>query len=214
MIPLENGESFVISVTVGDGNIAAVNAEGNFSSALKLLGGADKGGFSGETEFLDKTKTNEKLYADTKIMRGKITSLMMMTDGVADDYYPNSPNLLALYLDLMLNGIIDFPNESGKELGGMIAPEPESYPWVNDGKTEISLCYSKNILEKNELTLESLWEMRFGELMRKSSLSAHGITLPESRSERLKIWLDNYSRRGSFDDRTLLIICPKGAARN
>lgn len=214
MIPLENGESFVISVTVGDGNIAAVNAEGDFSYALKLLGGADKGGFSGETEFLDKTKTNEKLYADTKIMRGKITSLMMMTDGVADDYYPNSPNLLALYLDLMLNGIIDFPNESGKELGGMIAPEPESYPWVNDGKTEISLCYSKNILEKNELTLESLWEMRFGELMRKSSLSAHGITLPESRSERLKIWLDNYSMRGSFDDRTLLIICPKGAARN
>ena len=210
VIPLENGETFVISVTVGDGMVAAVNAEGDFSSALKLLGNTDKGGFSGETEFLDESKTAEKLYSNTKIMRGKVSSVLMMTDGVSDDYYPNSPELLRLYLDLMLNEIVDFPTKEGGSAEGKEVPAPESYPWVNDSSVEVSLAYAKNIAEKNEFTLEQLWEERFGELMHKSSLEAFGITLGESRSERLKVWLDNYSQRGSFDDRTLVVISPKG----
>lgn len=208
VIPLKSGETFVISVAVGDGMIAAVNADGDFSSALKLLGNTDKGGFSGETEFLDGTKTAEKLYSNTKIMRGKVSSVMMMTDGVADDYYPNSPELLRLYLDLMLNGIIDFPTETYEPETGD-APEPEKYPWVNDSSVEVSLAYSKNILAKNGLTLEELWKKRFGSLMHKSSLEAFGRKLSSDRCERLKIWLDNYSQRGSFDDRTLVLIEPK-----
>ena len=66
VIPLENGETFVISVTVGDGMVAAVNAEGEFTSALKLLGNIDQGGFSGETEFLDENRTAEKLLTISK----------------------------------------------------------------------------------------------------------------------------------------------------
>lgn len=208
VIPLENGETFVISVAVGDGMIAAVNADGEFSSALKLLGNTDKGGFSGETEFLDETKTAEKLYSNTKIIRGKVTSVMMMTDGVSDDHYPNSPELLRLWLDLMLNGIIDFPTESYEPEKGE-APEPEAHPWVNDGSVEVSLCYTKNILTKNKLSLEELWGKRFGSLMHRSSLEAFGEKLADDKSERLKVWLDNYSQRGSFDDRTLVIIEPK-----
>lgn len=208
VIPLKNGETFVISVAVGDGMVAAVNADGDFTSALKLLGNTDKGGFSGETEFLDGTKTAEKLYSNTKIMRGKVSAVMMMTDGVADDYYPNSPELLRLYLDLMLNGIIGFPTETYEPEKGD-APEPEKYPWVNDSSVEVSLAYAKNILAKNGLTLEELWEKRFGSLMHKSSLEAFGETLSSDRSERLKVWLDNYSQRGSFDDRTLVLINPK-----
>lgn len=210
IIPLKNGETFVISVAVGDGMIAAVNADSDFSSALKLLGNADKGGFSGETEFLDETKTAEKLYSNTKIMRGRVSSVLMMTDGVSDDYYPNSPELLRLYLDLMLNGIIDFPTETYEVETGT-APEPESYPWVNDSSVEVSLAYAKNILAKNKLTLQELWDKRFGSLMHKSSLDAFGKALADDthdRSERLKIWLDNYSQRGSFDDRTLVVIEP------
>ncbi|MGN0553026.1 MAG: PP2C family serine/threonine-protein phosphatase [Oscillospiraceae bacterium] len=217
VIPLANGETFVISVTVGDGMVASVNAEGDLTSALKLLGNTDKGGFSGETEFLDETKTAEKLYSNTKIMRGKVSSVLMMTDGVSDDYYPNSPELLRLYLDLMLNGVIDFPttevvSTEGSSAEGREAPQPESYPWVNDSSIEVSLAYAKNIAEKNELALKQLWGERFGELIHKSSLEAFGITLAESRSERLKVWLDNYSQRGSFDDRTLVIISPKGVS--
>lgn len=210
VIPLENDETFVISVAVGDGMVAAVNAQGDFTSALKLLGNADQGGFSGETEFLDETKTAEKLYSNTKIMRGKVSSVMMMTDGVSDDYYPNSPELLRLYLDLMLNGIIDFPTETYEAETGK-APEPESYPWVNDSSVEVALSYTKNILSKNELTLQALWDKRFGSLMHKASLEAFGKKLADDncdRSERLKIWLDNYSQRGSFDDRTLVLIEP------
>lgn len=208
VIPLENGETFVISAAVGDGMVAAVNADGEFPAALKLLGNTDKGGFSGETEFLDETKTAEKLYSNTKIMRGKVSSLMMMTDGVSDDYYPSSPELLRLYLDLMLNGIINFPTETYEPENGE-APEPESHPWINDSSVEASICYTKNILEKNGLSLEELWKKRFGSLMHRSSLEAFGKKLAEEKCERLKIWLDNYSQRGSFDDRTLVLINPE-----
>ena len=45
--------------------------------------------------------------------------------------------------------------------------------------------------------------------MHKSSLEAFGKKLANDKSERLKVWLDNYSQRGSFDDRTLVIIEPK-----
>lgn len=213
VIPLGSGETFVISVTVGDGMVAALNADGDFSSALKLLGNTDNGGFSGETEFLDETKTAEKLYSNTKIMRGKVSSVMMMTDGVSDDYYPNSPELLRLYLDLMLNGIIDFPTETYEVETGE-APSPESYPWVNDSSVEVPIAYSRNVLEKNELTLETLWNKRYGGLMHSSSLEAFGNKLADEnndRSERLKVWLDNYSQRGSFDDRTLVLISPSCA---
>ena len=39
---------------------------------------------------------------------------MVMTDGVADDYFPNEPNMLELYGDLVLNQVIEIakPNKT------------------------------------------------------------------------------------------------------
>jgi hypothetical protein len=204
IIPVENGEHFVISVQVGDGMIASFNHNSGFESALRILGGvASGGGFAGETEFLC-AKTIEALGGRTKIQRGKITSLMLMTDGVADDYYPNDPNLLRLYTDLLLNGILDFQGESEETdaYSDITPPKPEEYPWVNDSSVSYPIQYSKNVAKAAGCTPEKLWEMRFGALLRNSAVGEGDI----SKSEKLKVWLDNYIERGSFDDRTLVVI--------
>lgn len=185
VIPLENGESFVITSSVGDGMIAAVNMNNSSENAVKILGNADNGGFSGETEFLDGNTTGERLATSTRIMRGEFTSLLMMTDGVADDYYPYSPEILRLYLDLMLNGIVNSKNS-------LAITE-------NNGDT---IAYARELAEKNGKSTEQLWDCRY-------ELNIKRCDDEQDKAEQLKTWLDSYYQRGSFDDRTLVIITRK-----
>ena len=52
--------------------------------------------------------------------------------------------------------------------------------------------------------MNELWERR-GEL-KPHSLEAYGISLGRQPQDRLLAWLDNYNERGSFDDRTLVVL--------
>lgn len=207
-IPVEtkNGREYLTaSIQVGDGMIAAVDE--NADSALIILGDADSGSFAGETEFItsEQFRNPESLMSRTKVRRGKLTSFLMMTDGVADDYYPNNPQLLRLALDLKLNGIMPVTEADGTAGSADTAvPEPVSYPWVNDGDVLYALQYAKNVLSETGLTLEDLWKNKA--LQKKASLSGFGIVHEKDCAEMLTVWLDNYVERGSFDDRTLLMI--------
>ena len=207
-IPVEtaNGKEYLTaSIQVGDGMIAAVDE--NADSALIILGDADSGSFAGETEFItsEQFRNPESLMSRTKVRRGKLTSFLMMTDGVADDYYPNNPQLLRLALDLKLNGIMPVTEAEGTaESTDTAVPEPVSYPWVNDGDVLYALQYAKNVLSETGLTLEDLWKNKA--LQKKASLSGFGIVHENDCAEMLTVWLDNYVERGSFDDRTLLMI--------
>ncbi len=207
-IPVEtkNGREYLTaSIQVGDGMIAAVDE--NADSALIILGDADSGSFAGETEFItsEQFRNPESLMSRTKVRRGKLTSFLMMTDGVADDYYPNNPQLLRLALDLKLNGIMPVTEAEGTaESTDTAVPEPVSYPWVNDRDVLYALQYAKNVLSEMGLTLEDLWKNKA--LQKKASLSGFGIVHEKDRAEMLTVWLDNYVERGSFDDRTLLMI--------
>lgn len=207
-IPVEtaNGKEYLTaSIQVGDGMIAAVDE--NADSALITLGDADSGSFAGETEFItsEQFRNPESLMSRTKVRRGKLTSFLMMTDGVADDYYPNNPQLLRLALDLKLNGIMPVTEAEGTaESTDTAVPEPVSYPWVNDGDVLYALQYAKNVLSETGLTLEDLWKNKA--LQKKASLSGFGIVHEKDCAEMLTLWLDNYVERGSFDDRTLLMI--------
>ncbi len=207
-IPVEtkNGREYLTaSIQVGDGMIAAVDE--NADSALIILGDADSGSFAGETEFItsEQFRNPESLMSRTKVRRGKLTSFLMMTDGVADDYYPNNPQLLRLALDLKLNGIMPVTEAEGTVGSADTAvPEPVSYPWVNDGDVLYALQYAKNVLSETGLTLEDFWKNKA--LQKKASLSGFGIVHEKDRAEMLTVWLDNYVERGSFDDRTLLMI--------
>lgn len=210
IIPVEtkNGKEYLTaSIQLGDGMIAAIDENAEASGALIILGDADSGSFAGETEFItsEQFRNPESLMSRTKIRRGKLTSLMMMTDGVADDYYPNNPQLLRLALDLKLNGIMPMGKKADTDNAELPAvPEPVSYPWVNDGDVLYALQYAKNVLSETGLTLEELWKNKA--VQQKASLAEFGIVHEKNAAEMLTIWLDNYVERGSFDDRTLLLV--------
>lgn len=206
-VETENGrEYFTAALQLGDGMIAAVDENAEFENALIILGGADSGSFAGETEFItsEQMRTADSLKSRTKIRRGKMTSLMLMTDGVADDYYPNSPQLLRLVIDLKLNGIMDINDGGIAFLDEVRLPEPVAYPWVNDGDVKYALQYAKNVLAESGFELERLWSRR--DVQKRASLENFGIVHEKEKREMLKLWLDNYVERGSFDDRTLVLI--------
>ncbi len=209
----ENRECLVISCQIGDGALAIIDENEPYETALKLVGEADSGSFSGETEFLTtpNMKQLDTLMQRTKIARKPITHLLVMTDGVADDYFPNNPELLRLYLDLRLNTILRKDKQSevaiSKENIDIIKmiPNPEVYNWINDPSVSISVQYANKIIEKTGLDLKALWDNKDIIHIAANQLSGTLLSNEENKEERLKIWLDNYVQRGSFDDRTLVI---------
>ncbi|MBD5139955.1 MAG: protein phosphatase 2C domain-containing protein [Ruminococcus sp.] len=206
-VETENGrEYFTAAIQLGDGMIAAVDENAEFENALIILGGADSGSFAGETEFItsEQMRTPDSLKSRTKIRRGKMTSLMLMTDGVADDYYPNNPQLLKLVLDLKLNGIMDIHDNGISLMDEVKIPEPVAYPWVNDGDVKYALQYAKNIIAEGRFDLKGLWQRP--DVQKRASLEKFDIVHEKERHEMLKLWLDNYVERGSFDDRTLVLV--------
>lgn len=211
MVPViinEKTEYFVIACQIGDGIICSVDRNADYDKALRMLGVPDSGAYSGETDFLtsEQMRHKENLMGKTKIMRGNVSDVLIMTDGVADDYFPNNPQMLRLILDLELNGILDIKDTSEKTDDESLSniPEPVRYPWVNDNEQLIAVQYAKHLLEKTQTAPEVLWKNY--DLLKNAGLSGTENELPEKKEERLLRWLDNYAERGSFDDRTLLIL--------
>ncbi len=214
IVPLKNEarEKLVISCQIGDGMIVLINTSGAFENAVKLMGEADSGEFSGETDFLTSRRliAPDALALRTKLSRGCASTLMMMTDGVADDYFPNNPQMLRLYYDMVANGIITdkaYVSQSpltAKQIEQIRRlPVPRSYPWVNDHSVSVPINYTNDIITAFGTDLKGIWEDRTV-----LSLAASQIEYKkeyENKSELLKCWLDNYVERGSFDDRTLVI---------
>lgn len=199
-----NGErqNFVITVQIGDGCIAAIDSAADHSSCFKLLGEADSGAYSGETDFLSEKNVSEGVIArKTRISRGKSDIIMLMSDGVADDYFPAQPMMKRLYLDLCLNGILPIKGECGEPL----PPEPVKFPSVTPEQQPVAVQYAKQLLRDNsEEAVNELWDARAD--LKPHSLEAWGCSLGESPEQRLVSWLDNYNERGSFDDRTLVVL--------
>ena len=207
-------EHLVISCQIGDGMIAILNSEGEFSNSMKLMGVPDSGDFSGETDFLTSSqmKNIETLQHRTKISRTVVDTVMVMSDGVADDYFPNETQMRRLYFDLIVNGILEKTSkpismatltQAQMKLFKRI-PDPLVYPWVNDQNVKIPIQYTNRILESTGLTLEDLWKDPTALYLARLELEENEKNIDPS--EKLKIWLDNYVERGSFDDRTLVVV--------
>ena len=210
----ETKEHLIVTCQVGDGMTASINSKGAYLSSVKLLGVPDSGEFTGETEFLTskKIKNVEELQKRTKLFLGPVDTVLMMSDGVADDYYPNETQMRRLYFDLIANEILHQEGEK-KSLADLDAeqmslfkkiPDPISYPWVNDKSVMVPIQYTKNICESMNLSLETLWNHR--EILELAALEVKRKTDVVSDAEKLKQWLDSYYERGSFDDRTLVMI--------
>lgn len=216
MIPISETtkEQLVISCQIGDGMIAILNSKGEFSNSVKLMGVPDSGDFSGETDFLTSSqmKNIEALQYRTKISRTIADTVMVMSDGVADDYFPNETEIRRLYFDLIVNGVMDNSHKpisiatltSAQMKLFKRIPDPLVYPWVNDQSINIPIQYTNRIVEATGLTLEDLW--KDPTVLNLARLELEEIEQNTDPSEKLKIWLDNYVERGSFDDRTLVVV--------
>jgi len=220
LLPVD-GERLVISCQVGDGIIALLDTAAPFDTSLRLMGEADSGSFSGETEFLtsETIRTLDALQSRTRIFRGAADCLLVMSDGVADDYFPFEPGLYRLYFDLVANGILPGRGPA-LSLSGLSQqqvrlfkklPDALAYPWINEPSVEIALHDTERICQAAELSLQELWEDETPLLL--SRLELDERIEAASPAERLKIWLDNYVVRGSFDDRTLVAVHFPTAAR-
>jgi hypothetical protein len=140
---------FVMTLQVGDGMIASINTD----DKLSLLAQPDSGEFAGQVIPIThpKIRDERELRSRVRSSIGNLKAVMLMTDGVADDYFPNDPEMLTLYSDLSKEGII------------------------------ATLLNSEQIDQKED-----------------------GLPLPAE--DKLKKWLSHYEKRGSFDDRTLVVL--------
>jgi hypothetical protein len=91
-IPLKN-ETLTAAISVGDGNIAAFE-----SNCIRILGVPAHGDYSGETEFLQSegVLSEQSLRARTRIIRSRTDTVILATDGVADDFFPNETEFVKL----------------------------------------------------------------------------------------------------------------------
>jgi hypothetical protein len=225
-IKVENSNSsydFVLTCQVGDGMLAALSHENN----LQLLGKPDIGEHGGQTDFLtSKSKlSHPNLVQKTFAFAGNLKALMIMTDGVADDYFPNDPGMLELYGDLILNKVINIPNIDSQEIERQLQDtsfKTQDEVRRNQSKfqDEIERILLPDADEHKTVSIRSI--AKYAEQLGKSikevvaspGLLNAGILAQEMSpeceempsEEKLKIWLDSYYRRGSFDDRTLVVL--------
>jgi hypothetical protein len=216
----ETQYSLVLTCQVGDGMLAAISKEGT----LRLLGEADSGEFAGQTKFLTSQKKiyRENLIKKTFVFPGDLKALMVMTDGVADDYFPNNPQILELYGDLVLNQVIGIRKPNDSELNeklrqtnlGSLTGVKDAKPKFQvtekvitaDETKEVKISYVDTYAKELGLSPEAvvassalLWAGATGEPMCDECKD-------NPPQEKLRVWLDSYYRRGSFDDRTLVVL--------
>ena len=211
----DEGYSLVLTCQVGDGMLAAVDHKG----ALQLLGVPDNGDFSGETEFLTsqgKLKRNN-LSRKTSAFFSPLRALMVMTDGVADDYFPHDPGMLQLYGDLVLNQIVDLPKLDEDMIASGL--KETKLPTLEDvAHVDFHVLGQRitpNGIQMPRLHSVAAYAEALGvpitEVVASFPLLSAGarqepvfdVDRPE---EKLQLWLDSYYVRGSFDDRTLVVL--------
>ena len=89
-----NGQQLCAALQSGDGAIALWNED----ETLTLLGEADHGQQSGETRFITSNGMEAELPARVKFsIRPHLRATMVMTDGIADDYFPETQRLPELF---------------------------------------------------------------------------------------------------------------------
>ena len=213
-VPLPKlNEVFVVACQVGDGITAVLNTEADFDDGLTLLGIPDSGDFSGETDFLTSPDMalTDNLMSRTRLTRKPMNLIVSMTDGVADDYDPNERELRRLYFDLVANKVLK-PSISTDIDSSIKIPDPQMFSKIEKAD-EISLApiqFTSDLMAQNSLTLADIWKNPAPLLAMAEKIPS---TINQNSAARLLEWLDNYTMRGSFDDRTLVIFRKKGDSR-
>ncbi|MBM3266383.1 MAG: protein phosphatase 2C domain-containing protein [Candidatus Sericytochromatia bacterium] len=153
-LPGSAGGSFCMTVQIGDGALAAVAGDRVIS-----LGVPEAGEFAGETQFLASAGEPDMDWLRRRAHEhvGHFDAVLVMTDGVADDFFPADPGFRHLADELALCGAFPRLGRGAPAVAGPQAPAGEP-------------------------------------------------------QRRLLEWLDGYYRRGSFDDRTLVVVTEEDTA--
>lgn len=205
IIPVDtpNGvETFTATLQVGDGLICSINASNSFDTCTKVLGSSDRGDFSGETEFITSPNVIEpsNILRRIKISKSKTSVVVLATDGVADDYFPYEVKSAKLYMDLQLNSILPIDYKDSNSV--KIVPPFREQKTIEEAPRDVCVAYSEDIQEFFNIDDRTLWKDKsfIG-----NAMSVYKQSFDKDRSINLQSWLDNYTKRGSFDDRTLFI---------
>jgi hypothetical protein len=202
-------QSLVLACQIGDGNIVAVDVQGG----VHPLSLPDSGEFSGETDFL----TSKRQIEPTSVARktfawlGPLRALLVMTDGVGDDYFPAATEMARLYTDLAVNCILRPENGGGAEpvqlppafdlaAAGL---DVEAETQTAEGPVQVTLRQAERLTSALQTTPAAL--AASPGLLREAARDA-GLLQYSPASDRLRWWLDSYQVRGSFDDRTLVVL--------
>ena len=212
-----NESSLLMTCGVGDGMTAAIDTKGT----LHLLGSEESGGkHSGETEFLTDARfvSPERLAAATFFLIGPLRAVMVMSDGVADPYFPNNPGMIRLYADLLLNRVL----ASGVDRDAAIKAKSEHASGFPDldrysyqVQTPVGLEEMMSARVRQSDLLANALQVQLDDLIKwpPDLLAAGALGDPMNEQfegattkERLRIWLESFYVRGEFDDRTLVIL--------
>ncbi len=80
----------IASLQIGDGAVSVMNTE----KEVVILGKADHGDYAGESKFLTSSGIRDELGERVNItVTDNLAYLTVMTDGIADDYFPLSKEL-------------------------------------------------------------------------------------------------------------------------
>lgn len=107
------GKDLVAAIQVGDGAIGLKAANG-----FRVLGISDHGDYSSETRFL--TTPNIELEFNNRVcfsIPTGLTALALMTDGVADDFYPEKTRIGELFEGAPIEGL---KTKAGEPLQGLL----------------------------------------------------------------------------------------------
>ena len=205
--------SVIIGCQIGDGLIGIVMPDGQ----SKVLSESDSGGYAGETKFLvsEGMCNDDVLLPRTEIFADSISALLVMTDGVSNDFFPDKGSPTRLWAELLVNGIPDVnvglsnadPNSNidlkrYSETREVVEKEPRTSVLIRSAS-----AYSKALGKKVEELFTYPEKTWFAHV----SAKIEGCPKPhnDSESERLRLWLDAfYKKGGSKDDRSLVVLHP------
>ncbi|MEX2215219.1 MAG: protein phosphatase 2C domain-containing protein [Phycisphaeraceae bacterium] len=203
----------IFACAVGDGMVSVILEDGS----CRLLMTPDSGEFSGETEFLTEKIVEQAAFPSrVRPFIGPMRAILSMTDGVSDDYFPNEPGMALLYADLILNGIVPV-KASDEEIDAALAATQVSREElkVGDVATGVERVTSAAVRQQVPIrtvaALAQRLKLDVDKLIASPALLAAGrlgrpLCDSDDPKERLQVWLDSYHVRGSFDDRTLVVL--------
>jgi hypothetical protein len=177
------------TLQVGDGAILGVGERLDVVECGKAISGQ----YAGETEFLT---TFQGDFTDcVTVVNDKFSSVLIMTDGVSDDYFPLDPGGRRLAGDLILNGVLPLADIAGETAyrGTVCSIEGP------DGARELEIASAISLAEQVGRTAEEV-------LASPLLLAAGRLRGDRAPEANLLDWLEGNTVRGSFDDRTLVVL--------